>query len=698
MKKYNPYNSMKKIVDLKNSYDNEKRLNGNYKQYQDEAVQYYNDLINNGYVQQAADLSKYGYEDALNYLNNSGWKSDEETAFDEWYDNIGKVSADGTNEETELDKWVNNIGKVSTGDKSPISEQQSSYIDKLMGISSGKTSPANGQYSEWMNDLMGVSTGDKRPISDQQSDYIDRLMGIGTGETSPADGQYSNWLNDLMGISTGDKRPISEQQSSYINDLVGISKGSNSGGTTEQLSGWLDDMAALSTGKTSPQTSDAVSQLMEAWFGNNQAHTDRVNDYQQTGKNQLDYLNNFDLTKQSYFQPIMDSYKLQGSDAANGALASGASENAGNIDSYAAANANRQQLAFTNAAYQAALAAAQQNQTNWKDIYSLMGGNLADYGSTNAQNLGTIANMYGADAQERQNAANALYGVYNNAYNTDATERAKAMDVITQLFGQESAERQAAMNTLNNTYNADSLERQAANNVIRQLFGDESAERQAAMNTLNNTYSTDSLERQNANDVLRQLFGDESAERQNATNAMVDKYLADLGLVQTQYVTDADERMNTANNEHDLTVQKLANEYGLTVAQMESVLEDTKARLQHDSDLAKYDADKYSADKTYDAAKYKADMEKTLKELELQDTPAAEQSNTVTEAHANGVQELYSVLSEFINALRGGQYEDIQSVDDIRREIKNWSGYSTAYDPIIQSYLNGYERKFGTTT
>ena len=493
MKKYNPYNSMKKIVDLKNSYDNEKRLNGNYKQYQDEAVQYYNDLISNGYVQQAADLSKYGYEDALNYLNNSGWKSDEETAFDEWYDNIGKVSADGTNEETELDKWVNNIGKVSTGDKRTVSEQQSSYIDKLMGIGTGETQVTPTQAA---TDLLDM-------VKSNDAIYND---------------SYTQFQNNVM---------------SGANDLL-----------------------------------------------------------------------NYDYTQQSFYQPIMDSYNLFGENAANGALASGASGNAGNIDSYAAANAARQQLAFTNAGHQAALAAAAQNQGGWLDAFRLSKDALGDLRLKNAD----------------------IGNIYTHQVTTDANER------------------------------------------------------------------------QAANDVIRQLFGDESAERTNATNAMVDKYLADLGLVQTQYVTDSDERMNTANNEHDLAVQRLANEYGLTVAQMESVLEDTKARLQYDSALAGYEADKYSADKTYDAAKYKADMEKTLKELEIQDTPTAEQSNTVTEAHANGVQELYSVLSEFINALRGGQYEDIQSVDDIRREIKNWSGYSTAYDPIIQSYLNGYERKFGTTT
>ena len=374
-KKYNPYNSARKIVDLKGSYDSAKWQNGNYKQYQDEAVQYYNDLINNGYVQQASDFSKLGYEDALNYLNNSGWKSDEENEFDEWYDNLGKVS-----------------------------------------------------------------TGDKRTVSEQQTDYIDKLMGIGTGETSP-------------------------------------------------------------------QTSDAVSKLMDQWFADNQTYIDRSGELHDAGMSGLDSLLNYDYTQQSFYQPIMDSYNLFGENAANGALASGASGNAGNIDSYAAANAARQQLAFTNAGHQAALAAAAQNQGSYLDLYGMMGANNSDLRLNNA----------------------------------------------------------------------------------------------TTMNAINNMYSTDANERQAANDVIRQLFGDESAERVNATNAMVDKYLADLGLVQSQYVTDAEERMNTANNESQIALQKILGEYGLSEAQIDKAAKDYATLMGYNADIARVDADKYATDKNYEA-------------------------------------------------------------------------------------------------
>lgn len=450
-KKYNPYNSARKIVDLKGSYDSAKWQNGNYKQYQDEAVQYYNDLINNGYVQQASDFSKLGYEDALNYLNNSGWKSDEENEFDEWYDNLGKVS-----------------------------------------------------------------TGDKRTVSEQQTDYIDKLMGIGTGETSP-------------------------------------------------------------------QTSDAVSKLMDQWFADKQVQSEYA-------QNQMDYLNNFDYTQQSYYQPIMDSYNLYGQNAANGALASGASGNAGNIDSYAAANAARQQLAFTNAGHQAALAAAAQNQANWQNVYNA-------YIGDNSNTANMITSMYSTDA-----------------------DRAKA-----------------------------------------------------------------------ANDVIRQLFGDESAERTNATNAMVDKYLADLGLVQSQYVTDADERMNTANNEYGLEIQKLANELGMTEAQ-----------LLHDAEIYGY-----NVEESMNSANNQAAMERLLKEYELENAKNVKSAQSIKggtplvdeeaayKAQFGGTgtaskNEMISYLKNAITQMQTGKYSDMTTFDDVKSAVLE---VFPQFENEIDNYISDYTKQ-----
>lgn len=210
---------------------------------------------------------------------------------------------------------------------------------------------------------------------------------------------------------------------------------------------FYDSVTKIGTGETAPKPSETVTEMLDAWRGSDDVRVDLTKDHYQTGKDQLDHINNFDYTKQPYYESIMETYNLYGDNAANGELATGAAANAGNIDSYAAANAARQQLSFTNAGHQAALAAAQQNQDNWLDLYGVMGGNITDMGTINAQNLGTIAGMYNTDSAERQNALNigagliaqdkqneidkylADIGLEGTKYTTDAQERMNTENV-----------------------------------------------------------------------------------------------------------------------------------------------------------------------------------------------------------------------------------------------------------------------------
>lgn len=134
-------------------------------------------------------------------------------------------------------------------------------------------------------------------------------------------------------------------------------------------------------------------------------------DHYNTGRNQLGYLNNFDVTAQPYYQGIMNSFQLLGNNAARGEQAAGAANNAGNIDSYAQANANRQQLAFTTKGIEAALAAANQNQQNWQTLYDSMTGHLNNMGNQNANVLNAYQNVYSTDSLERQNALNTAAGL-----------------------------------------------------------------------------------------------------------------------------------------------------------------------------------------------------------------------------------------------------------------------------------------------
>lgn len=170
---------------------------------------------------------------------------------------------------------------------------------------------------------------------------------------------------------------------------------------------------------SNPQRSQTANDLWDAYNNNNNLLNGELKydangnvvgglnlDYYNTGKNQLSYLNNFDITAQPYYQGIMDAYQLKGNNAARGEQASGAANNAGNIDSYAQANANRQQLAFTTAGIESALAAAKQNQANWQNVYNSMANRLTGMENSNANTLNAFQNIYATDSAERQNTLN----------------------------------------------------------------------------------------------------------------------------------------------------------------------------------------------------------------------------------------------------------------------------------------------------
>lgn len=177
--------------------------------------------------------------------------------------------------------------------------------------------------------------------------------------------------------------------------------------------------------QSTPKMSQAAEDMWNAWNntnailnGNEIKYDSNGNvvsglnvDHYNTGRNQLGYINNFDVTAQPYYQGIMNSFQLLGNNAARGEQAAGAANNAGNIDSYAQANANRQQLAFTTKGIEAALAAANQNQQNWQTLYDSMTGHLNNMGNQNANVLNAYQNVYSTDSLERQNALNTAAGL-----------------------------------------------------------------------------------------------------------------------------------------------------------------------------------------------------------------------------------------------------------------------------------------------
>ncbi len=208
-----------------------------------------------------------------------------------------------------------------------------------------------------------------------------------------------------------------------------------------------------------PKMSESAQKLYDAYFSTDDTLNGAITkdgagnvvsglniDHYNTGKNQLDYINNFDVTAQPYYEGIMSKYQLLGGEAAQGELASGASGNSGNIDSFAQANANRQQLAFTTAGVEAALAAANQNQANWQNVYDRMTVHLGTMGDQNNQKLGYATTMYNTDSQERQNALNASAALAQQEMQNKINKYLGDLGYDETVYQADSAERQNQVN------------------------------------------------------------------------------------------------------------------------------------------------------------------------------------------------------------------------------------------------------------
>lgn len=225
--------------------------------------------------------------------------------------------------------------------------------------------------------------------------------------------------------------------------------------------------------QSTPKISQAAEDMWNAWnntnttLNGNEIKYDRNGnvvsglnvDHYNTGRNQLGYLNNFDVTAQPYYQGIMNSFQLQGNNAARGEQAAGAANNAGNIDSYAQANANRQQLAFTSKGLEAALAAANQNQQNWQTLYDSMTGHLDNMGNQNANVLNAYQNIYSTDSLERQNTL-------NTAAELAKQEMQSKIDKYLADVGYDQAVYTADKNLEGSKYKAD------ANTIAAQIAAD----------------------------------------------------------------------------------------------------------------------------------------------------------------------------------------------------------------------------------
>lgn len=369
---------------------------------------------------------------------------------------------------------------------------------------------------------------------------------------------------------------------------------------TDMMNGTYQTAQGIATGAVQTQPSAVTQGLFDAYNDSNNRLNGAIQydangnvisglntEHYNIGRNQLNYLNNFDVTKQPYYQGIMDAYNLGGYNAAQGAYANGAADNGGNIDSYAAANANRQQLAFTTAGMQQAMAMANQNQQNWQNLYSQMSQDLNNQGVLSLQTLDIAKQMYAADAQERMNA----------------------LDNAGALASQQMA---AAV--------------QAFQSLVQERMNDKGITAEMAMQDKDIAAAREQL------------------EMQLASNERIQEGINALGY----YQTDANERMNTENNQ----TQRYGYDTERDIAGINSQTQLGVAGINRDATLG---AAGINANASMTNAALQADLNRYLGELGYKQALAG-----------------YQNALDQISAQSTANMSQAQYADKIQREYNQW--------------------------
>jgi hypothetical protein len=215
-------------------------------------------------------------------------------------------------------------------------------------------------------------------------------------------------------------------------DYVSSSAGNTSTGSTSTGSG--------STGGTT-ETVTVTTHTPESRSDNLTASTtDARNTATEMYKDLYDAIMNNDPTKTDWGKTLLNYYGIKGLSDANGVRGSGAADNAGNVDSYAAANAARQRLSTLNQGVNAVMGEAQNRYTaaletlkslgvDTTNLLGIEGDNVESsygYGASLYNSDKTLEGVKDTNAASKYNSDQNLLGVQDtNKTNKELAESSK---------------------------------------------------------------------------------------------------------------------------------------------------------------------------------------------------------------------------------------------------------------------------------
>ena len=369
----------------------------------------------------------------------------------------------------------------------------------------------------------------------------------------------------LRGDYSGGKDPISPfVQSTTKTDTVatGATNQEKASGAT-----LLDDLNAA-TGVTKQETvmpsvnptggTTVVSQGEDADKQYNKQISESISDIEAKYGDLYSHIKETDYTQKPYYKTIMESYGIAGDDAADAESASGAGANGGNLDSYAAANARRQKLAFKNAGQSAALAAYNAEIGNLLNTLNSLGVNVNDLYATWSGDL----------SSQRENATNRYLGElesettkYVSDNELEGTKYVSDNNLAASKYAADTERYMAELASADNRYAIDANSADAR--YLAQL---------------------DVTMQESANDLQRYLaqldFSNQALDREAQAKAneeanALTKYIADLEAETERYGVDknAETQLNLQNAKNALAMYELL--LSGSGAGVEDVTEDT---------------------------------------------------------------------------------------------------------------------------
>lgn len=443
-----------------------------------------------------------------------------------------------------------------------------------------------GLYANEYNNAMasGASGTDAntagQPYRDAAKQYYDSLKANGyeylANELANTD--YAGGLKLLQSIPQTPQLP--QNQYTYNTGNAYTSKNAPSSymqSMMDVISPYMQQTNAAADAYAS-QLGDLYSRYGSAMDTNTARYNDFWNQSSQYGQAQsaryddyYNYLKTNDYTKTPYYDSIMSTYGLKGQNAADNAVADLSAENAGNIDSYAAANAKRQQLAFTNAGNAAALNAYDQQLGYMLNSLQSLGVDMTNLQANQVNALTSEANrnaamldsyvsgqngLVAAQAQQGANMANVIgnaLGVYGTMYGEDAATQRNVNSMASQdylgqldyLLGMDrnASDRYSSDQSLAGTkYNADA-------NVRIQEIANQLGMYQSDNTLAGTKYNADTnLAIQNLANQLG-MYQSDNTLKGNMYNANSNLQQSQIGAEADRYKVDAEERMNKLDNE-----------------------------------------------------------------------------------------------------------------------------------------------------